>query len=71
MVDVGAKAVTVREAVAEGAIRMHADTLRLIVRGGHKKGDVLAAARLAGVQAAKNRRPDPALSLHPLDGHRR
>ena len=37
MVDVGAKAVTVREAVAEGAIRMHADTLRLIVRGGHKK----------------------------------
>ena len=53
MVDVGAKAVTVREAVAEGAIRMHADTLRLIVRGGHKKGDVLAAARLAGVQAAK------------------
>ncbi|OGI41196.1 MAG: molybdenum cofactor biosynthesis protein C [Candidatus Muproteobacteria bacterium RBG_16_62_13] len=53
MVDVGAKAVTAREAVAEGAIRMHAETLRLVMRGGHKKGDVLATARLAGMQAAK------------------
>lgn len=53
MVDVGAKAVTAREAVAEGAIRMQPETLRLVLRGGHKKGDVLATARLAGVQAAK------------------
>jgi cyclic pyranopterin phosphate synthase len=53
MVDVGAKAVTAREAVAEGAIRMMPGTLRLVMRGGHKKGDVLAAARLAGIQAAK------------------
>jgi cyclic pyranopterin phosphate synthase len=53
MVDVGAKSVTAREAVAEGTIRMQAATLRLIVKGGHKKGDVLAVARIAGIQAAK------------------
>jgi cyclic pyranopterin phosphate synthase len=53
MVDVGAKDVTAREAVAEGTIRMQAATLRLIVEGGHKKGDVLAVARIAGIQAAK------------------
>jgi len=53
MVDVGTKAVTAREAVAEGAIRMHPDTLRLIRRRGARKGDVFAAARLASMQAAK------------------
>ena len=53
MVDVGAKQVTAREAVAEGTIRMQAATLALIVEGGHKKGDVLAVARIAGIQAAK------------------
>jgi cyclic pyranopterin phosphate synthase len=53
MVDVGDKDVTAREAVAEGVIRMHPDTLRLIVEGTHKKGDVLAVARVAGIQAAK------------------
>ncbi|HEU5339097.1 MAG TPA: cyclic pyranopterin monophosphate synthase MoaC [Sulfuricaulis sp.] len=53
MVDVGAKDVTSREAVAEGLIRMQAETLRLIVEGGHKKGDVLAVARVAGIMAAK------------------
>lgn len=53
MVDVGGKDVTAREAVAEGLIRMQPETLRLIVEGGHKKGDVLAVARVAGIMAAK------------------
>lgn len=53
MVDVGAKAVTAREAVAEGWIRMQPQTLKLILEGGHKKGDVLAVARVAGIMAAK------------------
>jgi cyclic pyranopterin phosphate synthase len=53
MVDVGVKDVTAREAIAEGVIRMQAETLRLIVEGAHKKGDVLAVARIAGIQAAK------------------
>jgi len=53
MVDVGGKEVTVREAVAEGLIRMQPETLRLIIEGGHKKGDVLAVARVAGIMAAK------------------
>jgi len=53
MVDVGGKAVTAREAVAEGVIRMQPATLKLIIEGGHKKGDVLAVARVAGIMAAK------------------
>ena len=53
MVDVGGKAATAREAVAEGVIRMQPATLKLIVEGGHKKGDVLAVARIAGIMAAK------------------
>jgi cyclic pyranopterin phosphate synthase len=53
MVDVGAKDVTAREAVAEGQIRMQPATLKLIVEGGHKKGDVLAVARVAGIMGAK------------------
>jgi cyclic pyranopterin phosphate synthase len=53
MVDVGAKAATAREAVAEGLIRMQPETLALIVERGHKKGDVLAVARVAGIMAAK------------------
>jgi cyclic pyranopterin phosphate synthase len=53
MVDVGAKPATAREAVAEGVIRMQPETLRLILAGGHKKGDVLAVARIAGIMAAK------------------
>ena len=53
MVDVGGKPATAREAVAEGKIRMQPETLRLIVDGGHKKGDVLAVARVAGIMAAK------------------
>ena len=53
MVDVGGKPATAREAVAEGRIRMQPATLRLILAGGHKKGDVLAVARVAGIMAAK------------------
>jgi cyclic pyranopterin phosphate synthase len=53
MVDVGEKPVTEREAVAEGTIRMMPETLALLLEGGHKKGDVLAAARIAGILAAK------------------
>lgn len=53
MVDVGDKAETVRFAQAQAAINMEAETLRLIEEGGHKKGDVLAVARIAGIQAAK------------------
>jgi cyclic pyranopterin phosphate synthase len=53
MVDVGGKDVTAREACAEGLIRMQPQTLKLIIEGGHKKGDVLAVARVAGILAAK------------------
>ena len=53
MVNVGAKAVTERRAVAEGRILMRPETLALILEGGHKKGDVLGVARIAGIQAAK------------------
>jgi len=53
MVDVGAKAVSQRVAVAGGSIAMAPDTLALLESGGHKKGDVLAVARIAGIQAAK------------------
>jgi len=53
MVDVGAKAVTDREAVARGRITMSREAVRLIRRGAIKKGDPLQAARLAGIMAAK------------------
>lgn len=53
MVDVGDKAETVREAVAEGTVRMRAATLAMIVEGNAKKGDVLGTARIAGIMAAK------------------
>jgi cyclic pyranopterin monophosphate synthase len=53
MVDVGAKAVTAREAVARGRITMSAEAVRLVRRGAVKKGDPLQAARLAGIMAAK------------------
>jgi cyclic pyranopterin phosphate synthase len=53
MVDVGAKDVTQREAQAEAVITMKAETLALIVSGQAPKGDVLAVARIAGIQAAK------------------
>jgi cyclic pyranopterin phosphate synthase len=53
MVDVGDKAATRREAIAEGFIVMQPETLALIKEGGHKKGDVLGIARIAGIMAAK------------------
>lgn len=53
MVDVGDKAVTQRQAVAEGRIVMLPATLGLIEAGGHKKGDVLGVARVAAIMAAK------------------
>ncbi len=53
MVDVTEKAVTVREAVAGGTIRMKPATLQLILANEIKKGDVLGVARIAGVMAAK------------------
>ncbi len=53
MVDVSDKAVTARTAVAEGFIAMAPETLALVTTGAAKKGDVLAAARLAGIMAAK------------------
>ncbi|MGY8791662.1 MAG: cyclic pyranopterin monophosphate synthase MoaC, partial [Pseudomonadales bacterium] len=53
MVDVGAKDVTERIAIAEAIIDLQPETLKLIMEGGHKKGDVFAVARIAGIQAAK------------------
>ena len=53
MVDVGDKAETVREAIAEGTITMKPETLELIRQGDMKKGDVIGVARIAGIMAAK------------------
>jgi cyclic pyranopterin phosphate synthase len=65
MVDVGAKAATDRVAVAEGRIRMAPETLALIRAGGHKKGDVLGIARIAGIMGAK-RTADLIPLCHPI-----
>ena len=65
MVDVGEKPATRRVAVAEGAIVMNAQTLERILAGGHKKGDVLGVARIAGIMAAK-RTADLVPLCHPL-----
>lgn len=53
MVDVGGKEITARTAIARGRIYMATDTLKMIEAGDHKKGDVLAIARLAGIMGAK------------------
>ena len=53
MVDVSGKAVTARVAVAEGRVVMAAKTLDLVLSGNAKKGDVLGAARIAGIMAGK------------------
>ena len=53
MVDVSAKASTVREAIAEGRITMSTEALTAIRDGSAKKGDVFATARIAGIMAAK------------------
>jgi cyclic pyranopterin phosphate synthase len=64
MVDVSAKAVTAREAIAEGKVRMRAETLALALQG-VKKGDVRAIAEIAGIQAAK-KTSDLIPLCHPL-----
>ena len=53
MVDVSAKAATARVAVAEGRVLMSKPTFDLVLEGNAKKGDVLGAARIAGIMAAK------------------
>jgi cyclic pyranopterin phosphate synthase len=53
MVDVGGKAETERTAIAESAVVMKPETLEMILAGDAKKGDVLGAARIAGIMAAK------------------
>ncbi|MFH5923725.1 cyclic pyranopterin monophosphate synthase MoaC [Roseomonas xinghualingensis] len=65
MVDVSAKAETVREATAKGRITMKSETLALIAEGRAGKGDVLGVARLAGIMAAK-RTADLIPLCHPL-----
>jgi cyclic pyranopterin phosphate synthase len=69
MVNVGGKPVSERVCVARGAVRMSPKTLDLISAGAIAKGDVLATARLAGIQAAK-RTADwiPLCHTLPLDG---
>ena len=65
MVDVSAKDVTARTAIAEGFVAMAPETLDLILTGNAPKGDVLATARIAGIMAAK--RTSELIPLcHPL-----
>jgi cyclic pyranopterin phosphate synthase len=69
MVDVGDKPLTQRTCVARGAVRMAPDTLRRIVEGALPKGDVVATARLAGIQAGKRTSEwIPLCHVLPLDG---
>ena len=65
MVDVSTKAVTAREAVAEGRVRMAPETLALALSGDAKKGDVRAVSEIAGVMAAK-KTADLIPLCHPL-----
>jgi cyclic pyranopterin phosphate synthase len=65
MVDVADKETTQRIAIAEGFIAMSRETLALVLDGGAKKGDVLAAARIAGIMAAKKTH-DLIPLCHPL-----
>jgi len=65
MVDVSEKAATERVAVAEGRVRMSKATLDLVLSGNAKKGDVLGAARIAGIMAAKKTH-DLIPLCHPL-----
>jgi len=66
MVDVGGKDDTVREAVAEGFVTMTRETLETILAGNAKKGDVISAARIAGIMAAK-RTAELIPMCHPLN----
>ena len=65
MIDVGAKPRTERVAIAAGRVAMAPETAARIARGAVEKGDVLAAARLAGIMAAK-RTPDLVPLCHPI-----
>lgn len=65
MVDVTEKAIIQREATAEARVTMQPETLVMITEGRHKKGDVLAVARIAGIQAAK-KTSDLIPLCHPL-----
>ena len=65
MVDVSAKAVTTREATAEGFVAMNPQTLALALSGDAKKGDVRATAEIAGIMAAK-KTADLIPLCHPL-----
>ncbi|MDC0611446.1 cyclic pyranopterin monophosphate synthase MoaC [Vibrio sp.] len=65
MVDVSDKQETVRVAVAQGRITMSEEAFRLVVENGHKKGDVLQVARIAGIQGTK-RCSDLIPLCHPL-----
>ena len=65
MVDVSAKGVTSRSATATARVLMKKETLALIASGSAKKGDVLATARIAGIQAAK-KTSDLIPLCHPL-----
>jgi cyclic pyranopterin phosphate synthase len=65
MVDVGSKDVTVREAIARGRLSLSRDAFDAIVSGATEKGDALAVARIAGIQAAK-RTADWIPLCHPL-----
>lgn len=65
MIDVGGKPDTVREAVAKGTVRMQTSTFKLLREGGLPKGDVLAAAQVAGIMAAKQT-PGLLPLCHPL-----
>jgi cyclic pyranopterin phosphate synthase len=68
MVDVAAKDVTVRTAVATGRVDLSAETVALLRGEGVPKGDVLAVARIAGIMAAK-RTPDLVPLCHPIAVH--
>jgi cyclic pyranopterin monophosphate synthase len=65
MVDVGAKPVTDRRAVARAVVRMKPETAALVESGNAPKGDVVAVARIAGIQAAK-KASDLIPLCHPL-----
>lgn len=68
MVDVTAKEVTVRTAAASGRVHVSREVVALLRGGGVPKGDALAVARIAGIQAAK-RTPDLVPLCHPIAIH--
>ena len=68
MVDVSAKDITVRTATASGCVRVSPEVIGLLRAGGVPKGDALAVARIAGIQAAK-RTPDLVPLCHPRAIH--